>query len=145
MSVFDRFLNTTGEIDGVDFSLVDKSNPLEWGKLGKTVGASLIGGIVVGVQTSINAILGVPASLLTSATNWITSEERYARYAWNPIQISDAGLIATVENGVLGIINAAWSPLEGLGWLAYPAAAAEILVMLYIVVWAISYAREEVL
>lgn len=46
------FLNTEKEVDagGKTYNIVDVSNPVEWGKLGKTIGASIIVGISLGIQ-----------------------------------------------------------------------------------------------
>lgn len=139
-----QFLNTTGD-SGAGFKLVNAANPLQWGKFATTIVGSLIGGLVVGVQYSLDALFGAPASLLTGFADWVSREARFARYAWNPIQLQEAGLIATIESGLSDVISEAWSPLNGMGWLAYPVAVVELLAVLYVVFWAVSYVREEVL
>lgn len=144
MSVFERFLNTEGD-SGAYFKLVDKTNPLNWSNLGKTVAASIIGGFIIGVQTVVNASTGATASLLQDATRWLTRTREFFRYPGGKEKLWGDGLIATIETGILDVINAAWAPLTGLGWIAYPVAVAEVVVSLYIVAWAVSYVQEEVL
>lgn len=143
-SGFDRFLNTTKEVRGADFSLVAVANPIRWPALARAIFASVLGGLVVGTQTTVNAVLGLPATLLESAADWLARERDVFRYPGGRVELSGNGLIETVESGLLDVISAAWNPVAGLGWLAYPVALAEILVSLYIVVWAASYVREEV-
>lgn len=142
--VFERFLNTTGD-SGAGFKLVDVANPLQWTRFAQTVFASLLGGIVIGAQSTVDAFLELPAALLSGFADWIGRDGSYFRIPGRRIELEAPGLIETVENGLLGLIQSAWSPLEGLGWLAYPVAVAEVLAALYIVVLAVSYVREEVL
>lgn len=142
--VFRRFLNTDGD-SGAGFKLVNVSNPLEWGKLAKTVFAALFGGFTIGVQMGLDAVLGLPATVLEAAADWVGRDTEFFRYPGGRVKVSEAGLIETVETGLLSLINEAWSPLEGLGWLAYPVAVAEALIALYIVLITVSYVREEVL
>lgn len=142
--VFTQFLNTDGD-SGAGFKLVKVANPLQWTKFAWTVYASVFGGILIGAQSTVNAFLGLPAGLLSAFGEWIGREGEYFRYPGGKEELSAPGLIETVENGLLGVINTAWSPLTELGWLAYPVAIAETVVFLYIVVITVSHVREEVL
>lgn len=136
MSIFDRFVNSTGS-SGAGFDLVNASNPLNWTRLAQTFAGSVLAGIVIGIQTTIDAAFAAVARLFWYGAGWLYRPAMRYR--------PETGLIVTIRDGIMGIIYAAWAPVSGLGWLAYPITVVEILVMLYIVTWAVSYVREEVL
>jgi len=146
-SIFSQFLNTKDSvsINNRTIPLVNVGSPLEWGKLGLSIAVSLIGGLVLAIQRGLDAVLGVPVTLLNSASHWIGRTREVFRYPGGKRELWGDGLIETVESGILGVIDAAWTPFTGLGWLSFPAAVGAMLVSLYVVVWAVNYATEEVL
>jgi len=145
-SILSEFLNTKDSVtvNGRTIPIVNVSSPLEWGKLGLTIAGSVIAAVVLGIQRGIDAVLGVPVTLLNSASHWIGRTREVYRYPGEKREIWGDGLIETVESGLLGVIDAAWTPVTGLGWLSFPVAVGTMLVSLYLVVLAVNYATEEV-
>lgn len=147
-SVFSQFLNAGDSVtvNGRTIPLVNAANPLEWGRLGTTIVASLIGGVVLGIQRGIDAVLSLPVTLFHGAKNWVYDGADVFRFPGGRRVIEgETGLIPAVRDGLLGVIDAAWTPFTGLGWLSYPVIIASLLASLYVVVWALNYSTEEVL
>lgn len=145
MSIFDRFLNTTGN-SGAGFPIVDARNPLQWSRFAQTLITSLIAGVVVGVQFSVNAVVGAVTGLVGGATEWLFDPRIVFRFPGGyRVLEARTGLIPTIEAGALGLLNAVWQPFVGFGWLAYPLATAAALASFYPVVWSVRYVREEVI
>ena len=147
-SVFSQFLNAEDSvsINNRTIPIVNVGSPLEWGKLGVSIAGSIIGAVVLAFQRGIDAVLGVPVTLFEGARSWLYDGGEVFRFPGGRRVIEgETGLIPTVRDGILGVIDAAWTPVSGLGWLSYPVTVVTILVSLYVVVWALNYASEEVL
>lgn len=139
-SVFSQFLNTTD--NSSSYTIVNATNPLEWVPFAKAFVSSLLAGVVLGIQYGLNGLVDGVTGLLEGGQQFFI-EPVYRSNARRYL-LWEEGLIPTVETGLWSVIDAAWSPLEGLGWLAYPVAVAEVLATLFIVVYALRYASEEV-
>jgi hypothetical protein len=137
---FLQFLNTTDSSSS--YTIVNASNPLEWAKLAQAFFASLVGGIALGIQYGINGLVDGFESILGGMTRFVYEAPVFGgRSVYEPA----GGLVPTVRRGLSGIYNAALQAPKGLGWLTWPAYVVMLLVALYIVVWTLDYAREEVL
>lgn len=146
-SIFSQFLNAKDSVtvNGRTIPLVNVKSPLEWGKLGVTIAGSIIGAVVFAFQRGIDTALNVPVMLFEGARSWLYDGGDVFRFPGGRRVIEgETGLIPTVRDGILGIIDAAWTPVSGLGWLSYPVTVGTMLVSLYVVVWAFNYVSEEV-
>jgi hypothetical protein len=134
--LFESIINSTGD-SGAGFQLVDLSNPINLTRFAKFVILPILTGIVVGIQTTVDTLFNAVARVFWRAAGWLFTPASRGGDA--------TGLIAVVQDGIQGIMFASFSPLQGLGFLAWPVAVAEVLVMLFVIMWAVSFVREEVL
>jgi hypothetical protein len=142
-SVFRQFLNKTDE-STPNYPIVDPSNPVNWRKAIIAFVGAIATYIIIAAQTIINTAISLPSRILSALETAIYTPEDVLRYPGGKETIEASGIIPTIQREVLDLIEAAWSPLTGLGWLALPAAVAEILIAFFVIRWVISYIREEV-
>ncbi len=142
-SILSQFLNIRDSVsvNNRTIPLVNVGTPLQWGKLGLSIAGSLIAAVVLGIQRGLDAVLSVPVTLFQAATSWVYEEQQIPHpLPGMPSGEYATGLIPTVRDGLLGVIDAAWTPFTGLGWLSFPVAVGTMLLSLYVVVLAVNYA-----
>jgi len=126
-----QFIN--GDTSGDGIPIVSVANPVNWGRLGQTIGTSIITTVVVGVTNVIAAVTDAWVSIIGGLTAFIEGGTEWTASSGYPVEVEVDGLFDVTLGAVAAAYGDAFAFSSAqFGLLALPINVGIVLVTIYV-------------